>query len=129
MQKIVTGCVYYLIIKINIMRQAKLIVCHHSNEFKALTQMRDGSRYIPGSRESSYNVVVTPATNIDLISALNDAGIFNHTMPNLHESCIRKIAEKFSQELCTLPEGNLAWDEDTHEGFFTYLLIDKKSTS
>ncbi len=80
--------------------------------------MGKGSRYFPSATESQQQVTVKPATDNDLRDALHGIGIIDLGV----HAPVKKIAEKFHNEICC-GDNNLAWDECTHKGFFTFEIV------
>lgn len=87
--------------------KASLIVCHHSNDFRALKEMEGTTdRYIPGSRETMSSVVIKKASGELLQQELALLEINIEDIPTA-----QKVAEKFKDELSSRPGGKIARDE------------------
>ncbi len=95
-------------------KKASLIICHESNDFRALKEIEgSNSRYFNASNETKSRVNIVPASEELLKSELAKLSIIIDDVPS-----IKIVAEKFYKELVTIKGGRLAWDEDTHKGFF-----------
>lgn len=89
-------------------RKAKLIICHHASDFRALKEIEGSNgRYIPSHTESVKDVIITQAASSLLKRELADIGIIIDDFPS-----IDRVAEKFAKELCCRPGGKLALDQD-----------------
>jgi hypothetical protein len=95
---------------------ALLVVCHHSGDFRALKCLNDKGQYFCGSKETSKRVFAEKATVEQLKAELEKLGIKIDDVDS-----IERVANKFYSELASLPNGLLAWDEDTHKGLFKVL--------
>lgn len=95
-------------------KNATLIICEHKNNFRALKEMEgSGSKYIPGSKEKSSRVKVIKASDESIKAELASINVIIED-----PDTIRKVAEKFYSEIVSRDGGKIAWDEDTHLGFF-----------
>lgn len=95
-------------------KSATLIICGNANNFRALKEMEgSGSRYIPGSKEKSSRVKVIKASDETIKAELASIDIIIDDL-----ATVRKVAQKFHSEIVSRDGGKIAWDEDTHLGFF-----------
>jgi len=95
-------------------QQASLIILHHKHNCRILKEMEGSiATYSCGPQETKIWVQVIPATDHLLQNSLQQIGIIIEDMPS-----VRKVAQKFSSELIQIEGGSLAWDQDTHKGFF-----------
>lgn len=98
-------------------KRASLIILKHSNNMRIITGIEDsGEQYIPGSEEEEISVKITPAPDELLKICLRELSLKIED-----PATIRKVALKFSQELCSMKgkRNALAIDEST-ETFYTF---------
>ncbi|MFA5163286.1 MAG: hypothetical protein WC441_02030 [Patescibacteria group bacterium] len=89
-------------------RKAKLVICHHVSDFRALKEIEGSNgRYIPAHTESTKNVFITQASSSLLKKELAAIGIIIDDWPS-----VDRVAEKFAKELCCRRDGKLALDQD-----------------
>ena len=88
---------------------ASLIVCHHSNGFRALKEIEGTNKtYYAGSQETKISVKIRKASPGLLKEELSALGVKIEDLPT-----IEMVAPKFSDELVTRPSGKIAKDQST----------------
>ncbi len=91
---------------------ASLIVCHHSNDFRALKEIEGmGNSYLCAVNETRSRVVIREATGELIRNELELLGIMTPDVPTA-----QKIAKDFIDLLATRPGGKLA--RDSYQGIF-----------
>lgn len=87
--------------------KATLIISHHENDYRSLKEMEgSGSTYYKGPGESCKEVYVVLATCETLKTELAKLKI-------MIDDCetVKIVAEKFHEELVTMKDGKLAWND------------------
>lgn len=93
---------------------ASLVEDKTRKNFRAIVEHESSNNsFYPSYPNDKVQVKITKATDEDIEKALFELGI-----EAINPLKIDFIADLLYNEICTLPDGNLCYDEATHTGFF-----------